>query len=856
MKLLRDTSEWAKALAELPAAGPLPARTALIPSETVAFALRKELLAAGRGDVLCGTRFLTLPGAARETLLAAGVDFVEGEERLRPLRVAALRPDLTPAWTLAWARTLGSLEEAGVAPDGDELGRLAAELDAAAGRSWTRARMLARATGRPWPFPGAVLAVLDAVEAGAARRFVEGIPGVVALESRPEARRGGEVELQGGVDEEVEAAARWALERARTLPLDEIAILVPRRDPWSAIVEERLSRAGLPAVVIGGLPAATTGAAARTLALVRGLRDHLSRRALAGLLPALRAGDGHLSAARSLELAQSLGTLGGSAVHPAGGLAWAARARARLPVLRARLAAGDEAHPEDVERRIDDLEAILPALEALVALARQVLEGARPFEPFLALVDRWLLRPGADGAAWPAQLAEELRPLVEDPMTGAVRGAAALAAIEEVVARARRPRGRLGEPAITVAAIEEAQHLRFGAARVLGLCEGSFPAAPREDPLVPAALRSRVPGPTDAFARQRRALERVLANCGEVALSAPKVDLEGSAREPSAVLLELADGFAVRPRPLPRPTPRPPPAAPPTPTLAIESPGLSPSRPVSARQLGMLLRCPHRYLVQEILHLRPPLEESPAADLDPLRYGVLFHHIAERFYRAHGEAFGARRGTLADWQARAAAIGDEALTELAEEVALAGAAVRAQLGARLRRDLCAFLEHDWAGGVPRRFIAVEEPFGFDAPVTIQVGGRALYLRGKMDRLDVEDGRLLVRDLKTGRAHPRHGKGEAPDPDRAYVYPAAQGERERAFREDAPRLDQELSRWLEVAVGLLEARRFPRTPDPNDCTHCELRPVCGPGAQERDAAALAAEATGPLAAFRALKGEPR
>jgi hypothetical protein len=295
----------------------------------------------------------------------------------------------------------------------------------------------------------------------------------------------------------------------------------------------------------------------------------------------------------------------------------------------------------------------------------------------------------------------------------------------------------------------------------------------------------------------------------------------------------------------------------------------------------VLLRCPHQYLVQEILRLRPPLEESPAAELDALRYGLLFHQIAERFFRAHGEAFGARTGTLADWQARAAAIGDEALAELADEVALAGPAVRAQLAARLRRDLQAFLEPDWAGGAPRRFVAVEEPFGFDAPLAIQAGGRALYLRGKMDRLDVEDGRLLVRDLKTGRAHPRHGQGEAPDPDRdlqialygrialglaaahgaagvslAYVYPAARGERERAFREDAPRLDQELSRWLEVAVGLLEARRFPRTPDPSDCTRCELRPVCGPGAQERDAAALAAEESGPLAAFRALKeGRP-
>src|SRR5262245_38498157 len=49
-----NTRDWARAIAEMPAEGPLPARTVLVPRERVAHALRRELIRIGQADVLNG----------------------------------------------------------------------------------------------------------------------------------------------------------------------------------------------------------------------------------------------------------------------------------------------------------------------------------------------------------------------------------------------------------------------------------------------------------------------------------------------------------------------------------------------------------------------------------------------------------------------------------------------------------------------------------------------------------------------------------------------------------------------------------------------------------------------------------
>ena len=64
-------------------------------------------------------------------------------------------------------------------------------------------------------------------------------------------------------------------------PLEDIAVLAPAIDPLAGLLVERLSRlpwpdGTLPVHVAGGLPFGGTAIGARTLAVVRALRGHLS----------------------------------------------------------------------------------------------------------------------------------------------------------------------------------------------------------------------------------------------------------------------------------------------------------------------------------------------------------------------------------------------------------------------------------------------------------------------------------------------------------------------------------------------------------------------------------------------------
>jgi hypothetical protein len=87
-----------------------------------------------------------------------------------------------------------------------------------------------------------------------------------------------------------------------------------------------------------------------------------------------------------------------------------------------------------------------------------------------------------------------------------------------------------------------------------------------------------------------------------------------------------------------------------------------------------------------------------------------------------------------------------------------------------------------------------------------------------------------------------------------VYPADPSGDERSFRDDFERLSALTRSWIGTGIDLLQARRFPRTPDPDDCAFCSFKPVCGVAAQDR-AAQLLVDATGALGDFLVLKVEP-
>jgi hypothetical protein len=259
-------------------------------------------------------------------------------------------------------------------------------------------------------------------------------------------------------------------------------------------------------------------------------------------------------------------------------------------------------------------------------------------------------------------------------------------------------------------------------------------------------------------------------------------------------------------------------------------------------------------------------------------WGSLFHAAAEAVYREHGAALCAGEGTREECYERADRIVDRVFDAFLERYPLVGERVRATNRDRLRADVRELIEGDWAA---RQFVAVERTFGRPEPVRLVLGPRPLFLRGRIDRLDREAGRGLVRDLKTGRAHPRTGKDTGPD-HRRDVQIAAYGLLAQAMarpwghpganrggllvlrppRRGGARLPQGLRHQSGPGGARVAGpRRRPsrRAELPADARGHGLRalpvpPVCGPGAPAR-AAQVLADCPGTLGEFRALKRPP-
>lgn len=779
------------------------------------------------------------------------------------------------------------------------------------------------------------------------------------------------IEQHSGVEEEIEAAADWVAEQiADGMPLEDVALLAPAVDPFAELIAARLARlpwrdGAFPVHVAGGLPLTSTATGARALAVVRALRGWLPGDALADLLPALRtvepapAGEvdrRHLSRGAAVELVWSLGTAGGNAARPAAALEWSARAARREEGLAMELArAGSDAAEGDdpeqaavdepawrIERALRDVRAARPALDALVDVARLALGGAAMamlWPALRAFLERWLLQPG-EGPRVHAVLDDRLAGLAGDAAGGAVTGSEALRLIEEAIASSRVPAGRFGEPAVYVGSVHQAIGLRFRAVRILGLAEGYLPHPPREDPVLPSTLRRSLTRagavPVALAASEDRALaalhavDTVLRDAeSRVALSAPRLDLERSQREPSSVLLEAAatlgrpnagtgergpdipDAAALR-RDAFRPARRAALAfrtamplgeaawqdgvatgALPIPAqwrgaavLDVERmralldhdgpgpmdgflgagtdlaiPGLTAERPLSPSTFGGLLACPHSFLLGTVLGLEEPAGPPPLREIGQPHYGALVHRVAETFLRAHGNGFAARAGTIEAWVARVDEVVESVFGAFVESYPLVGDAVRGRQRERLRDDVRELLRQEWTDTAARRLAGVERRFG---PLPIATGAGALFVRGRIDRVDVAGGQTIVRDLKTGRVHLRRGQEAGPSPvidgqiaiyglaarqlagewgtpprvGVAYVH-INRGVTERAFVDDFEEVLEPAARtWIEVARALLAARSFPRTPSAEDCRYCRFRPVCGDAFHERAARLLA------------------
>jgi len=180
----------------------------------------------------------------------------------------------------------------------------------------------------------------------------------------------------------------------------------------------------------------------------------------------------------------------------------------------------------------------------------------------------------------------------------------------------------------------------------------------------------------------------------------------------------------------------------------------------SASRLQTLAATPYLYFLQHVLGIQP-LDEPALEDeawLDVRRRGTILHDTFERFLRDHADLVHTEAA-----EERLDQILRERLEAAAKALAPPSAFVEASTLRRLRADAGVFLQAERArdgDAVPHRL-----EFGFGMPPYRQrdgdvdtyaeispQNGNALFLRGKVDRIDRHpDGTLSIWDYKTGSA---------------------------------------------------------------------------------------------------------
>jgi len=400
------------------------------------------------------------------------------------------------------------------------------------------------------------------------------------VQSHPQRTRAGaepdgtvSLEEHAGACAEIEAAADWVVQQVveRQTPLEEIALLVPQLDPMAQLVADRLQQlpwaGGFPVHVAGGRALTSSSAGGRMLAVLEALRGHLGADLVAAILPLLGTADQPIAHGAAMDLAHALGTVGGSAAHPQGAMAWPERAASRESALAAQVAGAEETdgdeeqagHARGVrekERLLRDLQIVRPGLEQLVGVAEALLE-IRPLTevwPLLATFLRKRVLVGEDDEEALGLLDHAVDEACRDASCGTLSGSDALGLIETTLRSLRAPVGRFGEAAVYVGTVSGAVGLEFEAVRVMGLVDGTIPASPREDTVLPDDVRERIGQgratvASDVALRSLQELYQVVADTGgKLVLSTPRLGLDRSYREPSSVFLEAATALGRPPR--------------------------------------------------------------------------------------------------------------------------------------------------------------------------------------------------------------------------------------------------------------------------------------------------------------------
>jgi ATP-dependent helicase/DNAse subunit B len=570
---------------------------------------------------------------------------------------------------------------------------------------------------------------------------------------------GGAIELHsaGGERAEVELAAARVLEllRAGVAPGD-VAVVFRTPGRYSSLLEQVLGAYGIPYSIDRSVPFGHTAIGRGLLALVRAAvlggsaQDLLAYLRTPGLLRVPGLAD-RLEAAVRTEGAHT-----------------AAQARAlwerehwKLDELDRLAGARDAgAFLEELDRRLERLFAA-PHLREAPVLAGPELAEARALRAAAAAL---------------SELREVVR-AAPGRRLDAARIVRVLDGLEVHVGETPQP------DRVQVATPEAIRARRFEVVVVCGLQEGEFPRASAPEPFlsdddrraIASAAGLVLPVRADRLERERY-LFYVCASRAErlLVLSSRSSDEEGSPQARSFFVDDLLD--LLDPEPLPRErsladvtwTPETAPtAAEWDRALAAAGPRLEEREtvPLSAEPLlaalaardvvsaGALERfadCPVKWLVDDVLR---PSELAP--DPEAMVRGDYAHSVLEHTYRRVQEETGERRVTHANL-ARAERILLEELRERRSAFKLSPKETRVKAAARrLEFDLLRYLRAE--ADSDSRFVPehLELRFGYGEgtePVEIAEG---LRVRGRIDRVDTNDGMALVLDYKSGKRVDRY-----------------------------------------------------------------------------------------------------
>jgi ATP-dependent helicase/nuclease subunit B len=164
--------------------------------------------------------------------------------------------------------------------------------------------------------------------------------------------------------------------------------------------------------------------------------------------------------------------------------------------------------------------------------------------------------------------------------------------------------------------------------------------------------------------------------------------------------------------------------------------------------------CPHAFLLQDVLRVRPIEEPEESVVMTPADVGNLMHEAFDVFFRSLGDSAPGYGESWSD--EHQAALRDGAL-RIADEYEARGLTGHPRMWERERdsivRDLDRMLIDDSArrAVADSRVVASELEFGDATPARVGVASGTVLMKGKIDKVDERrDGRLEVTDLKSGK----------------------------------------------------------------------------------------------------------